>query len=272
MTNWEDCIAQIAPQLVRIQSADRSGTGFILYGSDGGARFIATARHVIESFLGNQENFFVCHGNGVFGYGMPGSNDVLNFSLTERPNHDATVFAVINKKLPKPAVHLVDPSKRAGVTAGAEVGWLGFPSLEHLDPDLSFFSGRVSRLDAPNGRYLIDGTSVPGCSGGPVFLPTPNGPRIIGALTDRLLSLRCWRPGWNGTPSWPVGSRRRFGIPSLGGRSRQTAPRKTRTVHQPRQVSQVQGTCRRGRQRGASAIGLQVRLWQPHPPPPPEFR
>ena len=184
MTNWTDCIAQLAPQLVRIQSADRSGTGFILYGSDGGARFIATARHVIESFPGDQKSFFVGHGAGVFGYGMPGSNDALNIRLTERPDHDAYVFAVINKRLPKPAIHLVSPSERAQITVGVEVGWLGFPSLVHLEPELSFFSGRVSRVDSVNHRYLIDGTNVPGCSGGPVFLPTPNGPRIIGALTD----------------------------------------------------------------------------------------
>lgn len=50
VTDWSECIAQVAPQIVRIQTADRSGTGFINHGSDGGARFIATARHVIESF------------------------------------------------------------------------------------------------------------------------------------------------------------------------------------------------------------------------------
>ena len=184
MTNWTNCIAQLAPQLVRIQSAVRSGTGFIFYGSDGGTRFIATARHVIESIPGDQRNFFVGHGAGVFGYGMPGSNDALTIQLAERPDHDAYVFAVINKRLSKPAVHLVSPSERAQITVGVEVGWLGFPSLDHLDPELSFFSGRVSRVDPVNHRYLIDGTNVPGCSGGPVFLPTPNGPRIIGALTD----------------------------------------------------------------------------------------
>ena len=122
MTNWTDCIAQLESLLVRIQSADRSGTGFILYGSDGGARFISTARHVIESFPGDQLNFFVGRGVGVFGYGMPGSNDALNIHLTERPDRDAYVFAVINKRLPKPAIHLVSPSERAQITAGVEVG------------------------------------------------------------------------------------------------------------------------------------------------------
>ena len=184
MTDWSKCIAQVAPQIVRIQTADRSGTGFIHYGTDGGTRFIATARHVIEALPEDQKPFFVVHGATVFRYGMPGSKDALVIRLNEGPDSDAYVFAVINKRLPKPSIHLVSPSERAQITEGVEVGWLGFPSLDHLDPELSFFSGRVSRIDPLNNRYLIDGTNVPGCSGGPVFLPTPNGPRIIGTLTD----------------------------------------------------------------------------------------
>ena len=46
VTNWSDCEAQVAPQIVRIQTDDRSGTGFIFYGIDGGNRSIAIARHL----------------------------------------------------------------------------------------------------------------------------------------------------------------------------------------------------------------------------------
>lgn len=38
VTNWSDCKAQVAPQIVRIRTDDRSGTGFIFYGTDGGNR------------------------------------------------------------------------------------------------------------------------------------------------------------------------------------------------------------------------------------------
>ena len=85
MTDWSECIAQVAPQVVRIQTADRSGTGFINYGSDGGARFIATARHVIESFPGGQRPFFVVHGATVFRYGMPGSEGCFALSRVGPP-------------------------------------------------------------------------------------------------------------------------------------------------------------------------------------------
>ena len=73
MTDWSDCLARIAPQVVRIQAADRTGTGFIHYGTDGGARCVATARHLMEPVPGQQRPFLVIHGATLFRYGMPGS-------------------------------------------------------------------------------------------------------------------------------------------------------------------------------------------------------
>ena len=122
MTDWSDCVAQLAPQLVRVQTPARSGTGFIVYGTDGGARFIATARHLMESSPGEQMHFFVVHGAAAFGYGAPGSKDALRITISEQPDYDAYVFAVINKRLPKPSIGLVRPSERAQITEGVEVG------------------------------------------------------------------------------------------------------------------------------------------------------
>ena len=72
------------------------------------------------------------------------------------------------------------------VSIGMEVGWLGYPSLDGLTEQLCFFSGRISLADRERHRYLIDGTSVPGCSGGPVFRRTPHGLRIVGAMSEYL--------------------------------------------------------------------------------------
>ncbi|MDE0040329.1 MAG: hypothetical protein OXU77_22615 [Gammaproteobacteria bacterium] len=70
MTDWSDCLARIAPQVVRIQAADRTGTGLIHYGTDGGARCVATARHLMEPVPGQQRPFLVIHGATLFRYGM----------------------------------------------------------------------------------------------------------------------------------------------------------------------------------------------------------
>ena len=66
---------------------------------------------------------------------------------------------------------------------GMEVGWLGFPSLDGVIGQICFFSGRISFVDETSNHFLIDGTAVHGCSGGPVFCVTTNGARIIGALS-----------------------------------------------------------------------------------------
>ena len=79
-------------------------------------------------------------------------------------------------------MQMLSPDERAYITVGMEVGWLGFPALCSIDRSLCFLSGRVSFVDHDNHRYLVDGTNVEGCSGGPVFRQTSSGLRIIGAL------------------------------------------------------------------------------------------
>ncbi len=84
-----------------------------------------------------------------------------------------------------PKVHLIDPSEQDQVRVGTEVGWFGFPKLDEINAGLCFFCGRISNADSHKRMYLIDGISVPGCSGGPVFMPLADGTiRILGVLTD----------------------------------------------------------------------------------------
>ncbi len=50
---------------------------------------------------------------------------------------------------------------------GAEVGWVGFPSVRK--GELCFFHGHISGYSKEPAAYLVDGVAVGGCSGGPVF-------------------------------------------------------------------------------------------------------
>jgi hypothetical protein len=50
---------------------------------------------------------------------------------------------------------------------GADIAWLGFPAV--FEPELCFFHGFVSGFKADPPRYLVDGTAMPGVSGGPAF-------------------------------------------------------------------------------------------------------
>ena len=182
MSEWSQHIDQVAAQVVRIETQGMWGTGFVHYATDGGVRCIASARHVLEQPHRQGQRFRVWHGNRVSEFGGRGSKDALLVRLND-DYLDTAVVAVITHQLPKPVVPLISATERGCITAGMEVGWLGFPDLEGLRDRLCFFSGRISLVDPVTRHYLIDGTNVPGCSGGPVFCPTPHGLRIIGALT-----------------------------------------------------------------------------------------
>ncbi|MGR9117679.1 MAG: hypothetical protein ACU85E_18225 [Gammaproteobacteria bacterium] len=78
--------------------------------------------------------------------------------------------------------------KDSVITIGSNIGWLGYPSL--IDAGInqpSFFSGVISNIFAnPLNQYVIDGVSIHGISGGPVFYLTENGnnPFIIGSISS----------------------------------------------------------------------------------------
>ena len=182
MHDWQSYIDKISKQIVKIEVQSGWGTGFVHYGRTGGTRCIATARHVVAQVVEEKQPFRVWHGKRVTDFGK-GAKDAV-FVQRNDADVDSAVLAVIDHDLPMPLVSLADQQERRAVCVGTEVGWLGFPSLLGITGQLCFFSGRISCLDARANRFFIDGTVVQGCSGGPVFCITANGPRIIGAITD----------------------------------------------------------------------------------------
>ena len=183
--SWSEDASRVADQVVRIQTRQGWGTAFFHSATDSGARFLVTAHHVIDRANREGHPFRIWHGKRFFQFGGRGAKDAL---LVRRDDYDVdtALIALINHDLPKPSVPVIAPSEASEVTSGTEVGWLGYPSLEGLTDRLCFFSGRISLADRERHRYLIDGTSVPGCSGGPVFCRTQGGLQIIGAMTEYL--------------------------------------------------------------------------------------
>ena len=179
MSNLNGYIEQVAQQVVKIQTPDGWGTGFIHYGRTGGTRSIATARHVIECAVEQRQLIRVWHGSRVSIFG-----DKRNAVYVQRTDADvdAALLAVIAPELPQPLVPIISPEERSQIKAGTEVGWLGYPALHSIENKVCYFSGRVSLVDDRAHRYLIDGTGVNGCSGGPAFCETIGGARILGAL------------------------------------------------------------------------------------------
>ena len=181
---WTEAIELVSQQVVAIRTPECSGTGFVSFGRQRGTRIIATAQHVIEAAINNNELIQVSSGRRILTLGNAGLN--MRFLHKTTPGVDSAILAFITQELPRPTVPILDPASPEEVEqvkVGTEVGWLGFPALRTVAERLCFFSGRISLVD-PAGRFLLDGTNVQGCSGGPAFCVTPDGPRIIGVVTD----------------------------------------------------------------------------------------
>lgn len=181
---WPRAVEQVSQQVVRIVAPESVGTGFVSYGRKRGTRIIATAQHVVESAVNSDAPIVVSHGPRILTLGSTGLN--TRFLHKTTPGVDSAILACISHDLPQPTVPILDPAKPeelGQIKVGTEVGWLGFPALPTVTGRLCFFSGRISLVD-PAGRFLVDGTNVQGCSGGPAFCVTPDGPRVIGVLTD----------------------------------------------------------------------------------------
>ena len=181
---WTESIELVSQQVVAIRTPECSGTGFVSYGRQGGTRIISTAQHVIESAINNNNMIQVSNGRRTLTLGNAGLN--TRFLHRTTAGVDSAILAFVTQDLARPTVLILDPAspkELAQVKVGTEVGWLGFPALRTVAERLCFFSGRISLVDSA-GRFLVDGTNVQGCSGGPAFCVTPDGPRIIGVVTD----------------------------------------------------------------------------------------
>lgn len=187
-TTLADAAQLVAEQVVRIQTQKGSGTGTLVYGRTGGTRLIATAKHVVDGAHALKRPITIWRGPVAVPIGPGGMAAVYVNAKVKKSNRepDCSLIALIAPGLLVPRVPMLATAERQHVTLGTEVGWLGYPGLRSVAGRLCFFSGRISAVDPDTNRYLIDGTGVHGCSGGPIFCLTPSGPRIIGVVSEYL--------------------------------------------------------------------------------------
>jgi hypothetical protein len=161
---WNVLQKKINPYLIRIETQQGSGTGFLFAYNPGGAlAAIATAAHVIdEAHDWKQPIKLIHHETGQVAF----VTEEKRVVFIDR-NRDAATILVGKDMLPFPkaTIPLADSSKFW--TVGTELGWTGFPSVAY--PNLCFFSGRISCFLSQQDCYLIDGVAINGVSGGPVF-------------------------------------------------------------------------------------------------------
>jgi hypothetical protein len=177
--NWNQVVEKVKPYIVKIETPTGSGTGFLcFYNEDKKWCGIATALHVVSDADDWQQPIKI----------MPQSFDEIFLKESERVIYTdyKTDSAIILFKKPEKTLFpdSVIPLQAIDkpLDIGFEAGWLGFPYIEPYV--LCFFSGCISARREDRKAYLIDGVSINGVSGGPVFYSTDtDGVKIIGIVS-----------------------------------------------------------------------------------------
>ena len=177
--NWEAAINVVRPHVVRIETPNGYGTGFLaFYNKDANWCGIATAAHVVGHADEWQQPIRV---RNEFSAGPRFLNVGDRVIFPDYSTDSAIVlFFKGDLQLPQIPIGLMPPGQSDSI--GIDVGWLGFPNIE--PNTLCFFAGAISARQEARKAYLIDGVAINGVSGGPVFhCPNPETVQIIGCVS-----------------------------------------------------------------------------------------
>src|ERR1700730_5570134 len=176
--NWDSIVQKISQYVVKIETPDGSGTGFLFaYSADKRWGAIATALHIVEEANDWQKPIKIHpHDFESTPLFLPEANRII---FTDYATDSAAIFFLqsSNLKLPEELVQLRPVDSHLEV--GTELGWMGFPSLAPFT--LCFCAGSVSARQIEKKGYLIDGVAIHGVSGGPViFSSVADGCQFVG--------------------------------------------------------------------------------------------
>ncbi|HEY2711405.1 MAG TPA: hypothetical protein VGI60_02740 [Chthoniobacterales bacterium] len=179
--NWDSIVQKISPHVVKIETPDGSGTGFLFaYNADRRRCGIATALHVVSEANDWQKPIKIHrHDFGTPPVFLPEASRII---FTDYPSDSAVILFLQAEdlKLPSDLIQLRPVDSHLAI--GVELGWMGFPSLEPYT--LCFFSGNISARQAERRAYLIDGVAIHGVSGGPViFSSAADGCQFVGIVS-----------------------------------------------------------------------------------------
>jgi hypothetical protein len=177
--NWSDVVSKINPYIVKIETQNGSGTGFLcLYNQDRTIVGIATANHVVAYAAEWDQPIRIRHSGGEV-LTLPADS---NRAIRSNTMNDSAVIICFKQNLPFPDTLIPLLPKETTLPIGAEVGWLGYPSIEPYQA--CFFCGNISAHRTWPAGYLVDGVAINGVSGGPVFFSHPtDGVHFVGAVS-----------------------------------------------------------------------------------------
>lgn len=177
--NWDPVVQKVAPYVVKIETPASSGTGFLCaYNEDHSWCGVATALHVVAAADEWQQLIKIRNAGSFKSAFLPvGQRTIF-------PDYQADSAVIFFERsqldLPDDLIPLRPIDTRLSI--GADVGWLGFPTIEPYT--LCFFSGIISARRDDLKAYLIDGVAINGVSGGPViYSTTTDGVQFVGVVT-----------------------------------------------------------------------------------------
>ncbi|MET3225078.1 hypothetical protein ABIE85_002111 [Bradyrhizobium diazoefficiens] len=173
---WEPAIHQVRPHVVRIQTPNAQGTGFLtLYNHDSSWCGIATAAHVV-AYADMWQLPIKIENDDSTRFLNAGERVIFLDHAT-----DSAVVLFVKGDLQLPQTPIALSPMGDPVSIGSEAGWLGYPNT--YAETLCFFAGTVSARDVSQRFYLIDGVAIHGVSGGPVFHWSNSGEvQIVGVM------------------------------------------------------------------------------------------
>ena len=184
--NWNEIVEKVTPFVVKIETPEGYGTGFLcLFNDDRNWCGIATAHHVIEHAEKWEEPIRISSLSSSTSVLIKQADRVI--FPDEKTDSAVMLIPMGTLKLPEDLIPLRPIENRLPI--GSEVGWLGYPAIGNLANTLCFFSGNISAWQDERRAYLVDGVTINGSSGGPVLYSTPaHGVQIVGAVSAYIVN------------------------------------------------------------------------------------
>jgi len=179
MGNWNAIVEKVTPYVVKIETPIGYKSGFLcLYNEDQSICGIATARHVIADTDEWQQPIKVRHHQSGLTVFLKEPDRIIYQDF--KTDSAVLLMNVGSLPFPKELIQLLPITTPLAI--GAEVGWLGFPTVS--PQSLCVFSGNISAREEWRHAYLIDGVAINGVSGGPVMYSTEaDGVQIVGSIS-----------------------------------------------------------------------------------------
>lgn len=180
---WYNAVDLMKRNLVKISTLGGGyGSGIIIPRPQKapGNLCVLTALHVIEKAHITGATIVIERADKKLSITLPS----LARSVFVAENRDQAIIC-FNGPLDFESLHeLTFLSKNIHYNPGVELGWLGFPVIEIAKDVPCFLSGRVSAYLEDKEAYLIDGVSIHGLSGGPVFYCDNTKVVVAGIVTN----------------------------------------------------------------------------------------